>query len=527
MKLLYTYLFVLFFFHCSSFSQTAQLDSLPVIYIPGIMGSPIYNDLNDDNKLTWNEKAWIGTEFGSMHLDTNGIDPLFNHFNIKVAPIRNDTANTLLDEFEEEPLELFEGFFDNMEANGYVLDDNDNDFNEGENLFCFSYDWRKDNAYNAELLSEFIDSVINWTSSDQVNLVGHSMGGIVAKTFIKLFDESRVKKLVFIGTPHLGAPEVLTVMLTGKLFEWLNFFASNYYFRLLGRNLPSCYQLIPTRSYFDLSLNNGFSNGVEVYSECFQLLDGTYLAYDELIDYLRDYESPAEEDLNDFLLDNSEIFKEDIDTVDFGSVQVFNIVGHNYLTIGLNRETEIIPGSGIIVIEDVRNLNGDYTVPLRSAELINGEIFENTYYVGDTIHSGIPSSPHTLEILLGVFSDPPITYFPQYSYPPWSYITDVIDDFEIISSFHLSQNYPNPFNPITKIEYQVPSFSHVTLKLYDILGNEIATLVDEEKSFGIYEITFIAGNLPSGVYFYQLRTDDPSTGSGQRFVETKKMVLMK
>ena len=67
MKLIYTYLFVLFFFHCSSFSQTAQLDSLPVIYIPGIMGSPMYNDLNDDNKLTWNEKAWIGTEFGSMH----------------------------------------------------------------------------------------------------------------------------------------------------------------------------------------------------------------------------------------------------------------------------------------------------------------------------------------------------------------------------------------------------------------------------------------------------------------------------
>ncbi|MCW9066705.1 MAG: alpha/beta fold hydrolase, partial [Ignavibacteriaceae bacterium] len=461
----------------------------------------------------------------SMHLDTNGIDPLYSVFNIKVSPIRGDTANTLRDEFEEEPLELFKGFFDNMEANGYILDDNDNDFNEGENLFCFSYDWRKDNAYNAELLSDFIDSVMSWTGADQVNIVGHSMGGIVAKTFVKLFDESRVKKLVFIGTPHLGAPEVLTVMLTGKLFEWLNNFASNLYFRQLGRNLPSCYQLIPTRSYFDLTLNNGFSSGVEVYSECFQLLDGTYLTYDELIDYLRDYESPLGEDLNDFLLDNSEIFKEDIDSVDFGNVQVFNIVGFNQLTIGLNREVEILPG--IIIIEDVRNLNGDYTVPLRSAELINGEIFEHTYYVQGMIHSAIPSSQSTLEILLGAFSDPPITNFPQYSYPPWSYITDVNDDLNVISSFQLSQNYPNPFNPVTKFEYRVPSFSHVTLKLYDILGNEIATLVDEEKSFGVYELTFFAGNLPSGVYFYQLRTDDPSSGSGQGFVETKKMILMK
>jgi hypothetical protein len=107
----------------------------------------------------------------------------------------------------------------------------------------------------------------------------------------------------------------------------------------------------------------------------------------------------------------------------------------------------------------------------------------------------------------------------MYSYPPDSYVTDVYDDFEIVSSFHLSQNYPNPFNPVTKIEYQVPSFSHITLKIYDILGNEIATLVNEEKPFGIYEITFIAGNLPSGTYFYQLRTKD--------FLETKKMVLLR
>ena len=528
MKSIFTILLIVLLFTSIGLTQSLNqnnknkalsLDSLPVIYIPGIMGSPLYNDANDDDILEDLEKAWIGVQFWTTLLDTNGIDPLFSEYNIKVAPIRNDTANTLRDEFEEEPLDLFKGFFDNMEANGYILDDNDDDFSEGENLFCFSYDWRKDNAYNAELLSEFIDSVMNWTGSDQVNLVAHSMGGIVAKTSINLFDKSRIKKLVFIGTPHLGAPEVLTVMLTGKLFEWLNNFATNAFFRELGRNLPSCYQLIPTRSYFDLTLNNSFSGGVEVYSECFQLLNGSYLTYDELIEYLRNYVSqPLGEDLNDFLLDNSEIFKEDIDTVDFGEVQVFNIVGANQLTIGLNKET-LDPVFNWIVIEDERNLNGDYTVPLRSAELINGRVFENTYYVSGMIHSAIPSSQSTLEILLGVFSDPPITNFPQYSIPPWSYITDVSDDFEIINSFHLSQNYPNPFNPVTKIEYQIPSFSHVTLKLYDVLGREITTLVDEEKTFGIYEITFFAGNLPSGTYFYQLQTEE--------FVETKKMILMK
>ena len=86
-------------------------------------------------------------------------------------------------------------------------------------------------------------------------------------------------------------------------------------------------------------------------------------------------------------------------------------------------------------------------------------------------------------------------------------------------AFRLDQNYPNPFNPSTKIKYLIPQSSNVVIKVYDILGNEIETLVNEEKQIGTYEITWYAENLPSGVYFYQLRAGD--------FVETKKMLLIK
>jgi hypothetical protein len=175
-----------------------------------------------------------------------------------------------------------------------------------------------------------------------------------------------------------------------------------------------------------------------------------------------------------------------------------------------------------ISIEDERNLNGDYTVPVRSAELINNQVMEHTYYIPDIKHSALPSGQPTLEILLGIFSDPPIAYFPQYADPPPSYkyiITAIENDPEILNSFYLSQNFPNPFNPITTIRYQLSVAGNVTLRLYDVLGNEIATLVNEEKSVGVYEIIFYAGNLPSGAYFYQLRTEG--------FVETKKMILMK
>ncbi|MCW8824705.1 MAG: aryl-sulfate sulfotransferase [Ignavibacteriaceae bacterium] len=88
-----------------------------------------------------------------------------------------------------------------------------------------------------------------------------------------------------------------------------------------------------------------------------------------------------------------------------------------------------------------------------------------------------------------------------------------------LTDLYLSQNYPNPFNLGTKIKYQIPKMSHVTIKIFDVLGNEIETLVNEEKPVDTYELTWYAENLPSGVYFYQLKAGD--------FISTKKMILLK
>ena len=85
--------------------------------------------------------------------------------------------------------------------------------------------------------------------------------------------------------------------------------------------------------------------------------------------------------------------------------------------------------------------------------------------------------------------------------------------------YSISQNYPNPFNPSTKIKYQIPELSFVTLKVYDVLGSEVAVLVNEEKPVGTYELNWNAANLPSGVYFYRLQAGD--------FVQTRKMIFLK
>jgi hypothetical protein len=93
----------------------------------------------------------------------------------------------------------------------------------------------------------------------------------------------------------------------------------------------------------------------------------------------------------------------------------------------------------------------------------------------------------------------------------------------IPNEFSLNQNYPNPFNPNTVISYQLPVSNHVTLIVYDVLGNEIATIVDEYKVAGNYKVDFNPSTFnhqtSSGIYFYQLKAGD--------FIQTKKMILLK
>jgi plastocyanin len=95
----------------------------------------------------------------------------------------------------------------------------------------------------------------------------------------------------------------------------------------------------------------------------------------------------------------------------------------------------------------------------------------------------------------------------------------VPDDELISEEFELKQNYPNPFNPLTKIQYSTSTRQFVTLKVYNILGDEVATLVNEEKSAGIYNVNFDATGLSSGMYLYKIQAGN--------FVETRKMILMK
>ena len=99
------------------------------------------------------------------------------------------------------------------------------------------------------------------------------------------------------------------------------------------------------------------------------------------------------------------------------------------------------------------------------------------------------------------------------------YIEGIEKHNEIPDKFSLSQNYPNPFNPTTKIDYAIPKNGFVTLKIYDVLGREVKTLVNENKTPGNYSIDFNGSEFSSGVYFYKLES--------KGFSDVKRMILIK
>jgi len=112
--------------------------------------------------------------------------------------------------------------------------------------------------------------------------------------------------------------------------------------------------------------------------------------------------------------------------------------------------------------------------------------------------------------------------------------TSVEQEEGLPTTFELMQNYPNPFNPSTAISYRLSAFSKVSLKVFDVLGKEVATLVNEYQQPGNFVKTFHGTSLPSGIYFYRLQVypanggaGDPSLRSGQGFTDSKKMLLIK
>ena len=195
----------------------------------------------------------------------------------------------------------------------------------------------------------------------------------------------------------------------------------------------------------------------------------------------------------------------DIDTLQFGIISssegLYNSnYGYKYFHPGATNnlhfdDTSTIPQSGIDIVSNISS--GPYSLSS------NESLIFYTALIGGSDYNDIYQNMITSQNILLPF------------------ITNIDENITTHQPivFGLYQNYPNPFNPNTIITYNVASLSNVSLKVYDILGREIATLVNEEKPVGTYELNWNATNIPSGVYFCRMNAGE--------YVQTRKMVLLK
>ncbi|MFH1866782.1 MAG: alpha/beta fold hydrolase [Patescibacteria group bacterium] len=401
--------------------DTSFMGTTPVVIVPGIMGSPLYNNTSDLDHLDGGERIWvditkmIGPDnfLEALALKENGIDPQNSGDNIVKSPLPNDNGRTIIDELNWRPLKPFRSFINYLESSDYTLDNYNDDHQAQENLFFYTYDWRKSLWANGDSLSCFIDSVLKWTGASQVNIVAHSMGGLVSKQYIQEFGSSRIHKIVFVGTPHLGAPKLEYTMFTGDIIlPWLADICNNLAtIKYISRNWPAPYSLIPSADYFYTGLDNGISLGAGLYNYCLAYYNGVnyrYLDYEATKVFLKNTAWPlTEPEFNSSLINNAYTNHNQLQNVNFDNIEVYNIVGTGLKTLSQVRFT------GAVKLKDrathLSTLTGDGTVPLRSAEIVNHSLTRANYYVSGTEHMDLFKDDGVQNLVLKILQDPPDT----------------------------------------------------------------------------------------------------------------------
>src|SRR3989338_10876298 len=209
------------------------IDLQPVILIPGIAGSELFHNGEE----VWMNVGKMAFDIGDDFLDVLAMNAQGQSVeNIEVGDIIRLKDLT----FPIPDFIIWVNFINDLKDAGYV---------EDQTLFVFPYDWRSDNRVTAELLNNFINEKRNETAAPKVDLIAHSISGLAAKQYITQHGEAAVDQLIFIGTPHHGAPKALKTLLYGDQFG-IHMLDPDALMRI-ARNMSSVYQLLPSQPYVD------------------------------------------------------------------------------------------------------------------------------------------------------------------------------------------------------------------------------------------------------------------------------------
>lgn len=342
----------------------------PVILIPGILGT----EMDQGSTVLWPN---------FLNMLTSGDDSFMDPLMMSGDGIPSYNDVRIGDVLRINQLFIPQVSFDYFGA--LTNQFNDAGYQENTDLFVFPYDWRLDNKITAQNLKNKIEAVLAQTGSTKIDLVAHSMGGLVAKQYIVDNGSGKVDKLVFVATPQLGAPKALKALVFGDNFG-IPLILNPAEMKKLSQNMSSAYELLPSQNYIQEFGGYFLENGA------------TADTYAETKDYL------LNKGANSLLLGNAENFhSQALDNFTAPGSTTYNIVGCNTPTIGRIIKRNNYLEDGVIAEDyDVDEVAGDGTVPLTSALAVKAD---NRYYVTRADHATMPSMDGIRQLIVQIVSD--------------------------------------------------------------------------------------------------------------------------
>lgn len=397
----------------------------PVLIIPGIAGS----ELKAGDNLIW-------ADLGQMFLDINdefitenlGLDE-------DGQPINNETSvGEVIERIFSVPfldVNIFQDLEEQLELSDYTID---------QNLFYFPYDWRLDLTDTTSLLNQKIEEIKLQTGSEKINIVAHSMGGLLTKEYVRQYGKESVDKLIFVGTPHLGAPKAGKIILAGDRMgiPWLE----EDRIKEIGEHSIAVHELLPNQSYFDTA--------------------GPYIKQVNPLDYEETKQLLLEQGSTFNVFESAEsFFNHNLENLDFSGINAYNITGCANGTQGGYE----VRNDGSIALTKYRA--GDQTVPLVSGDAISLPS-ENKFYSTEGSHAELPSRPGVRNLIADILDDQPITSYENVSA---DFSTCGIEGQELIwrspVEVHIYDSQNRHTGPIEGgIEYSIPGID------YEIYGHE-------------------------------------------------------
>ncbi len=463
----------------------------PLILIPGIGGS----ELKVAENTIWNKDDGHGGEYSRAYTQDEviwlnepearaaGEDDYFDILRMQTDGVNSEANINLTNNFIS-PYQEFVNFFT---ANGYILN---------QNLFVFPYDWRKDISTTASLLDQKIQTINQQTANQKVDIVAHSMGGLVARNYISDSQRAQnVKRLITLGTPHLGAVESLKTIIHGGCLTTLTSLAQ---FICLGispsevkdvfQNMISGFELAPSQSYF-----NFYTGEDNQHPYPYKTETGT-LNYSQIKNFL------AINSHNTSLFTPSEIFHNiDNSLSNTNGVDVTVIAGSGKSTLGQIVEQKTTSLLGIHGIhKDIININGDNTVPLFSASLNDSAknrslLGSAKVYYTNQEHGQLVSDGPTLNLVKNILNEdttiPTGVSSQPYSFKGTSFSVHSPVNIHVYDANH---NHTGPTSE--GFEANIPGSS------YDSLDDAKFIFLPED---GIYNINFEATD--NGSFDFKIR----------------------